>query len=58
MEKFVPFEKMSKRQQAEHRRQYRIMFGHQNCPIPHKSAKDYNRKKSKENVKKLLTEYN
>lgn len=58
MEKYVPLDKQSKRQQAEHRRELRVMFGHQNCPIAHKSAKDYNRKKEKENLKKLLTNYN
>ena len=57
MEKYVPLAKQSKRKQAEFRKENRIMFGHQNCPITHKSTKDYNRKKSKENIKKLLTEY-
>lgn len=53
--KVVPLEKQSKRKQREERRRNRIMFGHQNCPIPHKSDKDYNRKKEKENLKKHLT---
>ena len=53
--KIVPLEKQSKRKQREERRKNRIMFGHQNCPIWHKSAKDHNRKKIKENIKKHLT---
>ena len=53
--KVVPLEKQSKRKQREERRRNRIMFGHQNCPILHKSDKDYNRKKEKENLKKHLT---
>ena len=55
MKKYVPLDKRSKRAQKEYRNEQRIMFGHQNCPVPHKSAKDYNRKKAKENLKNLLT---
>ena len=55
MIKVVPLEKQSKRKQKEERRRNRIMFGHQNCPIWHKSAKDKDRKKEKENLKKYLT---
>lgn len=53
MKKVVPSEKQSKRAQREERRKNRIMFGHQNCPIWHKSAKDRNRKKEKENLSEL-----
>lgn len=53
--KIVPLEKQSKRKQREERRRNRIMFGHQNCPIWHKSDADYDRKKVKEKIKKYLT---
>ena len=53
--KVVPLEKQSKRNQREERRKNRIMFGHQNCPIWHKSKKDYDRQKDKEKIKKTLT---
>jgi len=53
--KIVPLEKQSKRKQREARRQNRIMFGHQNCPIRHKSDADYDRQKVKEKIKKYLT---
>lgn len=51
--KVIPPEKQSKRKQREERRRNRILFGHQNCPIWHKSAKDKNRKKEKEALSKI-----
>ena len=54
MEKYVPLNKQSKRKQKEHRNKNRMMFGHINCSVAHKSAKDYNRKKEKENLKSML----
>lgn len=57
MDKYVPMNKRSKREQREVRKEQRVMFSHQNCPISHKSAKDYNRKKVKESLKNYLINY-
>lgn len=57
-EKIVLLEKMSKRQRKEHLKKNRIMFGHQQCPVVHKSAKELNRKRENKKLAALKREYN
>ena len=57
-EKIVLLEKMSKKQRKEHLKKNRIMFGHQQCPVAHKSAKDPNRRREREKLAALKREYN
>jgi len=52
-EKIVLLEKMSKRQKKEYLKKNRVMFGHQQCPVVHKSAKDKNRRREKEELAAL-----
>ena len=56
-EKIVLLEKMSKRQRKEHLRKNRVMFGHQQCTVPHKSAKDKNRRREKEELAALKRDW-
>ena len=52
-QKVVPLNKQSKRQQREHRNANRVYFGHQQCPVVHKSDADYNRKRTHEYLLEL-----
>ena len=56
-EKIVLLEKMSKRQRKEHLKKNRVMFGHQQCPIVHKSAKDKNRRREKQELAALKRDF-
>ncbi len=56
-EKIVLLEKMSKRQRKEYLKKNRVMFGHQQCPIVHKSAKDKNRRREKEELAALKRDF-
>lgn len=47
MTKFVPYSKMSKKNQRIYDNEEREFFGRSSCTIPHKSLKDYNRKNNK-----------
>ena len=56
-EKIVLLSKMSKRQRKEHLKQNRVMFGHQQCPVVHKSIKDPNRRREKEKLAALKRDF-
>lgn len=56
-EKIVLLDKMSKRQRKEYLRKNRVMFGHQQCPVAHKSAKDKNRRREKEELAALKRDW-
>lgn len=50
-DKFVPFEKMGKKAKKEYLKRGRKLFEKIQTTVPHKSKKDYNRKKEHEKLK-------
>lgn len=52
MNRFVPYEKMSKKNQREYDNYGRVIFSKNSCTFSHKSIKDYNR----QNYKRMIYE--